>query len=188
MAVLETRRRILEAAKELHAEQGVQGTSYEEIARRAGVAQATVYRQFPTLADLIPACAHSIHVLRPVTPEAVEALFRGLRRPSQRVELLVRGTCDCYAQDADWLHAARREEDLVPALREVVQVQRNNLRTLMQAALAGTIASDQLVAVLVALVDFPFWKSLRDAGLSDVQAADTIVELVQDQLAKAGVE
>ena len=61
-AVEETQERIVAAAKELHADQGVQGTSYDEIAQRAGVAQATVYRHFPSLEDLIPACARSIVV------------------------------------------------------------------------------------------------------------------------------
>ncbi len=67
-SVEQTRRRIVEAAKILHADQGILGTSYEEIARRADVAPATVYRQFPTLSDLLPACACSIHVLQPPSP------------------------------------------------------------------------------------------------------------------------
>ena len=69
-AVEVTQSRIVRAAKTLHVDQGVQGTSYFEIAQKAGVAQATVYRHFPSLADLIPACASSIAVLQPITSKS----------------------------------------------------------------------------------------------------------------------
>jgi AcrR family transcriptional regulator len=186
--VAETRRRILAAAMDLHAVQGVQGTSYEEIARRAGVAPATVYRHFPSLDDLVPACARSIQVLQPATPALIASLFQGLRRPAQRLEWLVRGTCQCYERDQGWLHAARREGDLVPALGEVVRVQDETLRTLVRAALDGSGADERTVRVVAALVGFPFWKSLRDAGLSAAEAEEQILELARDQLARIGVD
>ncbi len=64
-----TRQKIVAAAKELHEDGGVIATSFEAIAARAGVAQGTVYRHFPSLDELIPACARTIHVLRPIDPE-----------------------------------------------------------------------------------------------------------------------
>ncbi len=182
----QTRQRIVEAAKSLHADQGILGTSYEEIARRAGVSQATVYRHFPTLNDLIPACARSIHVLQPATPVLAASIFDGLSDPFERLERLIRGTCACYERDGAWLHAARREEDLIPSLQEIVHQQRDTLRTLVRAAL-GEAASERTERVLVALLDVPFWRSLRDVGLSAEEAADLIVELAGDLLAKERV-
>lgn len=187
-AVERTRRRIIEVAKELHSEQGVLPTSYEEIAERAGVVPATVYRHFPTLADLIPACARSVHVLQPVTDEVAAGVFGRMRRPSQRLEWLIRGTCACYERDGDWLHAARREGDLIPALGEVVRVQEENLRLLVSAALQGTGADERLASVVAALIDFPLWKSLRNAGLSESEAAAQIVDLVRGQLGAANIQ
>lgn len=186
-AAQETQRLIVEAAKALQAEQGILGTSYEEIARRAGTAQATVYRHFPSLADLLPACARSIYVLQPLTPERAAETFAGMQHPLLRAEVLVRGTCECYARDAGWLHAARREEDLLPALHEIVRVQRESLRLLVHVALHGTGVSERTVQVVAALVDFPVWKSLRDAGLSDAEVADELLELVRVQLIREGV-
>lgn len=183
-SIKETQDRIVEAAKELHAEQGIQGTSYEEIAEQAGVAQATVYRNFPSLEDLIPACARSIVVLQPITPDDIANLFQGRPLPVQRLEWVIRGTCECYARDGDWLNAARREGELIPALVEVIQTQRESLKTLVQAALEGTGASERSVQVLAALIDFPLWKSLRDAGLTSTEATSQVLELVWDQLAK----
>ncbi|GIW04285.1 MAG: hypothetical protein KatS3mg059_0905 [Thermomicrobiales bacterium] len=182
-SVERTRQRIVEAAKVLHADQGILGTSHEDIARRAGVSQATVYRHFPTLDDLIPACARSIHVLQPATPELAASIYYGLSHPVERLERLIRGTCACYERDGAWLHAARREGDLILSLEEIVRQQRDTLRTLVRAALQGA-ASERTVNVLVALLDFPFWRSLCDAGLSAEEAVEQIVELARGQLAK----
>jgi|FLYL01.1.fsa_nt_gi AcrR family transcriptional regulator len=187
LATERTRRRIVEAAMSLHAEQGVLATSYEEIARRAGTAPATVYRHFPTLAHLLPACARSIHVLQPVTSELAADLFRGLERPSSRLEVLVRGTCECYERDGAWLRAARHEEHVLEPLEELARRQRENLALLVRAALEGTNASERTGRVLAALIDFPVWEALQAAGLSPAEATEQVLDLVRDQLAKEGI-
>jgi AcrR family transcriptional regulator len=186
-AAQQTRERIMEAAMTLHAEQGVLATSYEQIAERAGTAPATVYRHFPSLAELLPACARSIHVLRPVTPELVKDLFRGLERPSSRMEVLVRGTCECYGRDGAWLRAARHEEHLLEPLGNLARLQRENLALLVRAALEGANASERTARVLAALIDFPVWDALQAAGLSAAEATDQVLALVRDQLAKENI-
>lgn len=186
-AVEETRRQIVAAGKTLQAEQSILGTSYEEIAHRAGTSVATVYRHFPSLDDLLPACARSIPVLRPLTPEQAAATFHGMRRLSQRLAALVHGTCDCYAHDQGWLQAAHGERLRQPVLREMVQVGHDNLRLLVQTALADTAANERAVRVIAALLDFPVWQALRDAGLSQAETAAHILELVRDQLVKEGI-
>lgn len=183
-AVEETKTRIVQAAKELHAEQGVQGTSHIEIADKAGVALATVYRHFPSLTDLIPACASSIVVFQPLTSEAITAIFQGQDQPLQRLKWIIQGTCDCYERDEAWLQAARREGDLIPTLTEIVQEQQKGLKTLVQVALEGTGVHERNVQVLAALLDFPLWKSLRDMDLTPTEASDQVLELVRDYLAK----
>jgi AcrR family transcriptional regulator len=187
VAAEQTRRRIVESAMTLHAEQGVLATSYEQIAQRAGTAVATVYRHFPSLADLLPACARSIHVLQPVSPELVANIFRGLDRPSSRIEVLVRGTCECYERDGAWLRAARFEEHLFEPLEELARVQRENLALLVRAALKGTNASERTARVMAALIDFPVWEALRAAGLNAAEATEQVLELVRDQLDKEGI-
>jgi len=72
-------------------------------------------------------------------------------------------------------------------LREMVQTQRESLRLLVRTALAGANVTERTVQVVAALTDFPVWKSLREAGLTPTEAADQILELVYDQLTKAGV-
>lgn len=185
--VEETRRRIVAASTALHAEQGILATSYEQIARRAGTSPATVYRHFPSLDELLPACAQTVHVLRPLTLEQAADTFRGLRGLELRLRALVVGTCECYARDAGWLHAAHREAGLFPALQEIVRVQRDNLHLLAAAALDGSGAGERTVRVVAALVDFPVWQSLRDAGLGEGEAADQILALVRAHLMREGI-
>ncbi len=187
LATERTRQRIVEAAMALHAEQGVLATSYEQIAERAGTAPATVYRHFPTLADLLPACARSIHVLQPVSPQLTADLFRGLERPSSRLEVLVQGTCECYERDGAWLRAARHEEHVLKPLEELARRHRENLALLVRAALEGTNASERTARVLAALIDFPVWEALQAAGLSPAEATGQVLGLVRDQLAKEGI-
>ena len=52
----ETRRRIVEAAVELHQSVGVAYTTIKAIAERAGVERPTVYRHFPDERRLFAAC------------------------------------------------------------------------------------------------------------------------------------
>src|SRR5207248_2847460 len=53
----ETRRRIVEAAIELHQTLGPAATTVTDIADRAGVGRVTVYRHFPDDASLARACS-----------------------------------------------------------------------------------------------------------------------------------
>jgi AcrR family transcriptional regulator len=187
-AVEQTRERIILAGKELHAEHGITATSMEDIAVRAGVSLATAYRHFPTVATLIPACAETVFNMSGLpTPAAADDIFGDAATPLARLERLVHGTCDCYVRSAGWLNAARREEELIPALQDAVRVQRDGLAILTRVALNGSRASEELIRVITALLDFPLWKSLNDAGLSDEAAAHQIVDMVRDRLASEGL-
>src|SRR6185295_8969579 len=53
----ETHRRITEAAIELHGTIGPARTTLSAVAKRAGVERRTLYRHFPTEADLFAACS-----------------------------------------------------------------------------------------------------------------------------------
>ncbi len=70
---------VLAAAKELIAEKGYAGFSVDEVARRAGAGKTTIYRWYPTKADLflaIYATERSTFVLIPDTGNLVEDLVQ----------------------------------------------------------------------------------------------------------------
>jgi AcrR family transcriptional regulator len=175
---------VLDAAKTLHAKHGILATSWEAIAREAGVATATAYRHFPSLAELLPACADSVfNTAGMPTPEQATAIFEGARTPAARLERLIRGTCECYLRGEGWLNAARRERELVPAVRDAVERQRQSIETLVRSALAGSRVEARTVKAITALIDFPFWRSLSESGLGRRESEDLIVGLVRSTLA-----
>jgi AcrR family transcriptional regulator len=173
-----TRSRIVDAAKALHAELGVRATSWEQIAERAGVALATVYRHFPTLAELVHACARSVFdIIRPPTLEEANVKFATLADPSERLASLVSRTMGCYLLGEGWLHAAYRERDWVPELDAALQIIQGTMHMLVRAA-AGRRLGKLEHGVLHTLCDFPFYKSLLDAGLDRRAAEREIIRLV----------
>ena len=89
-AVEETRRRIMDATVALHGEQGILATSWEDIAQKADVALATVYRHFPSLEELVPACGERITAfIKPPTLETAQETFGSTQSQADRIKLLV---------------------------------------------------------------------------------------------------
>src|SRR6185436_3382288 len=104
------RRRIVDATMALHLEKGVVATSFEDIARKADVAVATVYRHFPTLHELVDGCgARVMEVIRPPAPDGAPLLFDGAASLPERVRRLA---CEFVA------FYGRAEKAFVVALRD----------------------------------------------------------------------
>ena len=79
----ETRRRITEAAIELHGSVGPQRTTLSAVAARAGVERRTLYRHFPTEAELFAACSSHYFAANP-WPALDD--WRAIRDPHERLE------------------------------------------------------------------------------------------------------
>lgn len=84
---------ILRAALDLLIEQGVEATSIEQVARRAGVTRPTVYRRFPDRSQMLVSAIHMVHVGQPALPQmpvcrSVEQMLslwaRALCQPQRR--------------------------------------------------------------------------------------------------------
>src|SRR5690349_14975786 len=89
-SVEQTRQRIVEATMGLHYANGIAATRWEDIARAAGVGVGTVYRHFPTLDELVPACGSLVARQLALPGEGeVQRLFAGAASPAERLERLV---------------------------------------------------------------------------------------------------
>ncbi|MGH2900222.1 MAG: TetR/AcrR family transcriptional regulator [Solirubrobacteraceae bacterium] len=89
-AVQQTRRRILDAAMAVHDEQGIAAGRWPDIAERAGVSLATLYRHFPTLDELATACGElTMELVDPPSIERATALFGTPAPRVERIERLV---------------------------------------------------------------------------------------------------
>jgi AcrR family transcriptional regulator len=188
-AAAHTRRRIVDAAMSVQATEGA-GASWEAIARRADVSIATVYRHFRSLEELVPACMETIWTREQLapTPEEAQKVFEGLDRPGDRFEQLVRGSCHCYAKAPAWLAAALADRAAFPAMRAASRQQTHAIACLVDAALGGARVGPDVERTLRALVDFPFWQSLVDTGMTDGAATDVVVRMVRDELRRNGLD
>lgn len=166
--VEETRRRIVEAIINLHAEKGVLGTSLEDIARRADVALGTVQRHFPSLDDVVRACGPRItQITRPPNPE----IFSGQDALSNRIKTLVQELFAFYERAAPWLEVGRCERKKLPVLDEGVRHLEELLEGTVREGLRPSITDERTLKVITALTDFYVWKSLSDRGMRDKAAA-----------------
>jgi AcrR family transcriptional regulator len=173
-----TRERIVEATAALHREQGVAATSFVQIAERAGVGAATVYRHFPTLGSLVEACGATVwEAIRPPLPEDAPAVFAGLGSRQQRLERLVAELDAFYDRAAGWLGVAARDRDRVPELDAFLRQVEAGVEALVREAL-GAGSEEAAVRLVTALTDVSVWRSLRRLEATPAEFRRTVVRLL----------
>jgi AcrR family transcriptional regulator len=184
-AAAETRRRIIDATRALHTEQGIAATGWDAIASRAGVGVGTVYRHFPTLDDLVPACGTvAMEIVALPSADSAAAVFEGLDDPASRIARLVSEVFAIYERGAAELHVVRREPDAHPSVAELSTTLEATLSAFVDAALPGASMHDRAIAR--GLVDLDTWEALRRAGLDDAAAAAEVRDMLTARLAAYG--
>jgi AcrR family transcriptional regulator len=164
-----TRQRIVEAAVELHEELGPRATTVSAIAERAGVQRLTVYRHFPTEADVIAACSSHWTAMNPA-PDA--SLWREAGGGPARARIGVTAFCAYYtATQAMW---KRIYEDVgdVPAVRAPLA----EYAKVLDAAAADLAAGyggrrKAVLATLRHAIAFSTWAELEERGIGDKDKA-----------------
>jgi AcrR family transcriptional regulator len=112
----ETRRRIVEAAVELHTTLGPSATTVTAIAERAGVTRPTVYAHFPDDRSLLEAC--SGHVRATVPPPDPTA-WRSISDPGERLEAALRDLYVYYERLEPLLENVQRDAAVMPIVAEI---------------------------------------------------------------------
>jgi len=116
-SVAETRRRITEAAIELHGTVGPSRTTLSAVAERAGVERRTLYRHFPTEADLFAACSTHYFTANPF-PDPDN--WRAIPDPQERLERALNEVYAYYERTEPMLSNALRDAELVDFARDAV--------------------------------------------------------------------
>jgi AcrR family transcriptional regulator len=184
----ETRRRITEAAVELHRTVGAARTTVSEVASRAGVGRMTVYNHFPTEADLVRACTGHWAAEHPL-PDI--RAWAGIDDPDARTRAALAELYGWYAGAADMMGNALRDAPLVPALEEVMRARWWPAVDAMVDALAagrrlrGRRAARVRGAIRVA-VDLGTWRTLTAAGLGAAEAARLAADMIAAAAAPGG--
>lgn len=162
-ALDQTRERIVQATMQVHDEKGVAPATFAEIAKRAGVGQATLSRHFPTLGHLVRACGqHVWQEMRPPVPDAAPAVFAGAKTSEERLTRLVEELDAFYRRGALRLGLAARDRQLVPELDGFLTAVEAGIGALIKEALAG---QEHAIPVVTALTAFPVWSQFQALDL-----------------------
>ncbi len=178
-AVERTRERIIAATVDAHAELGIQSTSWDEIARRAGVGVGTVYRHFRTLDELLPACGEIVEQTMALPDHAeIPQAFQGARSLPARIKRLVRLVFGIYERAGAHIQNIRNERDQIPQLEAWHHMIEISVAALLDEAL-GPLARDRRHKETTrALIDLATWQAFQQRDLSNEESIETVARLI----------
>lgn len=169
----ETRRRIVEAAVDLHSTLGPARTTVSQIAERAGVQRHTYYAHFPDERSLFLACS-GLALERDPLPD-VEAI-RAVPPGRARLQAALERFYGWYARNAEQAACVLRDAEHHALTREMVE-----LRMMPVFAAAGEVLAEGLSeparALLGVALDFACWRHLA-AERSPAAAAELMSEAI----------
>ncbi|HWV42605.1 TetR/AcrR family transcriptional regulator [Pseudorhodoplanes sp.] len=171
----ETRRRIVEAAIELHGTVGPANTTLSMIAERAGVQRHTLYAHFPDERSLSLACS-GLHFERQPMPAA--AAWRDIRDQRERLTTGLRAIYDWYERNEALVACVVRDAEIHPLTREIVELRFAPFMIAWNEVLGAKLTAKQRAMLQLAL-SFHTWRTLaRGAGLKQAAAVDAMVQAI----------
>lgn len=173
-----TRRRITEAALELHGTIGPAHTSISAVAEKAGVQRHTVYRHFPDMTSLMRACtAHGMRITG--IPDA--ASWHAVEDPTTRLRHALGELYAYYGANAQMLGNVVRDLPLMAHIggAEAFIEHMTELFYTLAQGWADVPATQRLrMAAIGHAMAFETWRSLTGQGLSGAEANEIMVRLV----------
>jgi AcrR family transcriptional regulator len=176
----QTRRRIAEAALELHGTVGPARTTISAVAERAGVRRATVYRHFPDERALFEACSG---LFTAANPPPDPARWASIAEPEERLGVALDALYGWYERVGHMLANVDRDTPRMPILREVA-APRVAYLALVEDQLArgwgarGRRARSLRAAISLAL-NFSTWSALHERDLERAEAVRLMTGLVR---------
>ena len=180
----ETRRRITEAAVELHQDVGPANTTISAIAERAGVQRLTVYRHFPDERALLGACSSHYSAANPA-PDT-DAWSR-VADPEERLVGALRESYAHHRRTEPMMSKVLRDAEVDAAVSEAASPYLRYWDRARYALVAGWGAEGGRLKVLLAALghalDFWTWRSLvHEQDLTDEEAIGLMVGMVRSAM------
>lgn len=173
----ETRQRIVEATLKLHGKNGIFGTSWRDIAKEADVSVGTVYRYFPTLDQLVPACGELLmERVEPPQPDSIAEILGEATLPADRLRRVAATLFAFYERGGSHLDADLREKEL-PAVQEWEAFLRATVAGFVGEALSRLEPNLSTITRLAVLFDLPTYRAMQARGISADDAAETVAEM-----------
>ena len=176
----ETRRRITDAAIELHGTVGPSRTTLSAVAKRAGVERRTLYRHFPNEADLFAACSTHYFTANP-WPDL--ASWSAIRDPQQRLERALDELYAYYERTEPMLTNVLRDAELVDSARDALAPLHAYLDEAAEILTVGRRVRGRRRQLLRGAVRhalaFSTWHSLSTNGIGRSDAGKLLTALVE---------
>jgi AcrR family transcriptional regulator len=177
----ETRRRITEAAVELHKTVGPARTTVSAIAEKARVQRHTYYAHFPELKDLYQAC--TAHYLEQ-NPLPEPPFWADVSDAEERLRVALSEVYAYYGDNEAMLANALRDAPLDPVAQENMASFYQYWETMRDALADAFEASGELHEALLAAIalalDFQTWRTLvRQQELNQDRAVGLMVGMVR---------
>lgn len=171
----ETRRRIVEAAVDLHSSIGPAFTNISMVAERAGVQRHTLYAHFPDERSLFLACS-GLALERDPLPDA--QAWRGIADPKARLTAGFRAIYGWYERNAEMAGCVLRDSEHHALTREMIALRMEpSMRGYRQVL--GAALGKEKAAMLRLMLSFFTWRTLvREAGLGQEAAVKTAVAAI----------
>ncbi len=177
--VEQTRERIVAATVEAHRELGIQATSWEEIARRAGVGIGTVYRHFRSLEDLLPACGQIVEQIMALpTADEIHLAFEQTSSIRSRTAKLVFLVFDLYERAGPFIHNIDAEREQLPQLEPWHRTINSTLDALLEQALRPLEPNRAQLQATRALLDLRTWQAFTQRNLSNNEITAIVSGLI----------
>jgi AcrR family transcriptional regulator len=161
----ETRKRIVEAAVDLHSTLGPARTTVAQIAERAGVQRHTYYAHFPEERDLFLACSGHALARDPLPdPESWRAVPPG----GERLRLGLAELYRWYARNASMAACVIRDAEHHALTREMAELRMLPIFAAAAARL-GEGLDERARGLLAVALDFACWRILAETH--DAEAA-----------------
>jgi AcrR family transcriptional regulator len=177
----QTRRRIVEAAVQLHSTIGPSRTSFSAVARQAGVTRPTLYAYFPDERSLFAACSgHAMTVDPPPDPHR----WAEVADPRKRLTMALTEMYAYFRRNAGRIANIERDAPFMKLPDfggRTIQSERRMLAELLAASFPekGRARRHVQAAVRHAL-EFGTWRTLTEPyGLSDAEAIELMVGFVE---------
>jgi AcrR family transcriptional regulator len=173
----ETRRRIVEAAVELHSTLGPARTTIADIAERAGVTRPTVYAHFPDARSLFAACSGSV---QETSPPPDNAPWRAIADPDERLETALTELYGYYTRLESLLENVERDAVTMPVLAEIEAERRRHLAETRDLLVEGRPGGARTAHAIGHALEFGTWKSLvRGQGADTDEAVALMAAFVR---------
>lgn len=181
-----TRLRITEAAVELHGTIGPARTTLSAVAERAGVQRHTVYRHFPTDADLFNACSAHYSTANPLPDQEP---WRAIGDPRRRLARALDDLYAYYERTEPMYSNVFRDLELVAEIRPAIAPFQSYLAETARILAVGRPVRGRrrrvLDAALHHAIDFQTWRSLTTNDLiTRAEAVELAAALVSSAAAR----